>query len=407
MTLASRLKLSTRRLVALLLLPLVVIGAGIGLMEFAGGRDTDPSVASPSGDDSSVSAVAALGRIEPESGLMKVSAATPDVLDALLVQRGEVVDKDQVLGYLQSYAEQVAQQGSIAAQLEEAKARLAADEELYEAQIENAEIKLRRIEDLAPLKIVAQEQTVRSLRKGLINDKDILEADTTLMRSNVVARRTQANQETLVKQGKANLEAADARLQELQQQFAIDRVAAESEIRIARANLVRAKAEIPIASLGKQLVLAKARVRNAEIRAPIAGRILNVIAHPGEQVGQIDGKPILTMGDTDRMRAVAEVYETDIGRVHLGASATATSRALDRAVTGRVVEIGNMIYKNDVLNVDPAAKTDARVVEVRIELDDPQRTSRLSNLTVDVLIAGDEDVSRLTTAPRVAGASRQ
>jgi len=390
-----------------LLLPLVVIGAGIGLMEFAGGRDTDPSVASPSGDDSSVSAVAALGRIEPESGLMKVSAATPDVLDALLVQRGEVVDKDQVLGYLQSYAEQVAQQGSIAAQLEEAKARLAADEELYEAQIENAEIKLRRIEDLAPLKIVAQEQTVRSLRKGLINDKDILEADTTLMRSNVVARRTQANQETLVKQGKANLEAADARLQELQQQFAIDRVAAESEIRIARANLVRAKAEIPIASLGKQLVLAKARVRNAEIRAPIAGRILNVIAHPGEQVGQIDGKPILTMGDTDRMRAVAEVYETDIGRVHLGASATATSRALDRAVTGRVVEIGNMIYKNDVLNVDPAAKTDARVVEVRIELDDPQRTSRLSNLTVDVLIAGDEDVSRLTTAPRVAGASRQ
>ncbi len=405
MTLASRLKLSTRRLVALLLLPLLVIGAGIGLMEFAGGRDTDPSVASPSGDDSSVSAVAALGRIEPESGLMKVSAATPDVLDALLVQRGEVVDK--VLGYLQSYAEQVAQQGSIAAQLEEAKARLAADEELYEAQIENAEIKLRRIEDLAPLKIVAQEQTVRSLRKGLINDKDILEADTTLMRSNVVARRTQANQETLVKQGKANLEAADARLQELQQQFALDRVAAESEIRIARANLVRAKAEIPIASLGKQLVLAKARVRNAEIRAPIAGRILNVIAHPGEQVGQIDGKPILTMGDTDRMRAVAEVYETDIGRVHLGASATATSRALDRAVTGRVVEIGNMIYKNDVLNVDPAAKTDARVVEVRIELDDPQRTSRLSNLTVDVLIAGDEDVSRLTTAPRVAGASRQ
>jgi len=390
-----------------LLLPLVVIGAGIGLMEFAGGRDTDPSVASPSGDDSSVSAVAALGRIEPESGLMKVSAATPDVLDALLVQRGEVVDKDQVLGYLQSYAEQVAQQGSIAGQMEEDKARLAADEELNEAQSENAEIKLRRIEDLAPLKIVAQEQTVRSLRKGLINDKDILEADTTLMRSNVVARRTQANQETLVKQGKANLEAADARLQELQQQFAIDRVAAESEIRIARANLVRAKAEIPIASLGKQLVLAKARVRNAEIRAPIAGRILNVIAHPGEQVGQIDGKPILTMGDTDRMRAVAEVYETDIGRVHLGASATATSRALDRAVTGRVVEIGNMIYKNDVLNVDPAAKTDARVVEVRIELDDPQRTSRLSNLTVDVLIAGDEDVSRLTTAPRVAGASRQ
>jgi len=386
------------------LLLVLAAGAGIALLEFAGGRESDASASSSSREDLPVSTVAALGRIEPVSGLMNVSAATPDVLETLLVQRGDLVEKDQVLGYLQSHAEQVAQRDSIAAQLDEAKNRLAAEEELCQAQIENAEIKLRRVEDLAPLKIVAQEQTVRSLRKGLINDKDILEADTTLMRTNVVARRTQANQETVVKQGKANLLAAEARLQELQQQLTVDRVAAESEIRIAKANLMRAKAEIPIASLTKQLALAKARVRNAELRAPVTGRILNVIAHPGEQVGQIDGKPILTMGNTDKMRVVAEVYETDIGRVRLGATAAATSRALDQPITGRVVEIGNMIYKNDVLNIDPAAKTDARVVEVRIELDDPERTSRLSNLTVDVLIAGDQDNGGASIAPKIAGA---
>jgi len=398
----NRLRLGTRALLAVVF----AAGAGIVSFEFAGGRDTNPAVPLSS-DDPPLSGVAALGRIEPQSGLMNVSAATPDVLETLLVQRGDLVEKDQVLGYLQSHAEQVAQRDSIAAQLDEAKARLTAEEELCQAQIENAEIKLRRVEDLAPLKIVAQEQTVRSLRKGLINDKDILEADTTLMRTNVVARRTHANQETVVKQGKATLLAAEARLQELQQQWTIDRVAAESEIRIAKANLMRARAEIPIASLTKQLALAKARVRNAEIRAPVAGRILNVVAHPGEQVGQIDGKPILTMGDTDKMRVVAEVYETDIGRVHLGATATATSRALDQPITGHVVEIGNMIYKNDVLNIDPAAKTDARVVEVRIELDDPERTSRLSNLTVDVLIAGDHENGRAPIAPKIAGASQR
>jgi HlyD family secretion protein len=167
--------------------------------------------------------------------------------------------------------------------------------------------------------------------------------------------------------------------------------------------LARARAEIPIASLAKQLDLAKARVRNAAIWAPIAGRILNVIAHPGEQVGQIDGKPILTMGNTDEMRVVAEVYETDIARVRLGQKVTASSRALDQPITGRVVEIGNMIYKNDVLDVDPAAKTDARIVEVRIKLDDPQRTSRLSNLSVDVLIEGDHSDGRSSTAPKIAG----
>jgi HlyD family secretion protein len=29
-----------------------------------------------------------------------------------------------------------------------------------------------------------------------------------------------------------------------------------------------------------------------------------------------------------------------------------------------VVRIGNLIFKNDVLNVDPAARADARVIEV-------------------------------------------
>ena len=46
-----------------------------------------------------------------------------------------------------------------------------------------------------------------------------------------------------------------------------------------------------------------------------------------------------------------------------------------------------MVFKNDVLNVDPAARADARIVEVWIELDDASLTERLTNLTVDVLIA--------------------
>ncbi len=116
------------------------------------------------------------------------------------------------------------------------------------------------------------------------------------------------------------------------------------------------------------------------------------MARPGELVG--GDKPIVTMGDTSRMRAVAEVYETDIGRVRLGQSASVTSRTLDRPLTGKVVEIGRMIFKNDVLNVDPAARADARVVEVRIELDDPARVAALTNLTVDVRInAGDAPVA--------------
>ena len=55
-----------------------------------------------------------------------------------------------------------------------------------------------------------------------------------------------------------------------------------------------------------------------------------------------------------------------------------------RAAAGRslgtVDRIGLKIGKKDVLDTDPAADTDARVVEVEIRLDDPQQVAGLTNL---------------------------
>jgi HlyD family secretion protein len=108
--------------------------------------------------------------------------------------------------------------------------------------------------------------------------------------------------------------------------------------------------------------------------------------------------PILKMGNTAQMHAVAEVYETDIRFVREGQRASVRSPALASALTGKVVKIGNLIYKNDVLDVDPAANTDRRVVEVRIALDDGGEAARLTNLTVDVVI----DVTGARGAPEAA-----
>ncbi len=92
------------------------------------------------------------------------------------------------------------------------------------------------------------------------------------------------------------------------------------------------------------------------------------------------------MGDARTMHVVAEVYESDIGLVQIGQPATISSPSLPVDMTGRVVQIGMLIFKNDVLDVDPAADADARVVEVRIELDDGERVQHLTNMTVDVVI---------------------
>ena len=75
-------------------------------------------------DTSRRNAVAAMGRIEPRSGIINLGAGSPpDRLESLLVERGDLVKKGDVLGYLAGYAEQIAQRDLIKAQIDEARLR--------------------------------------------------------------------------------------------------------------------------------------------------------------------------------------------------------------------------------------------------------------------------------------------
>ena len=141
--------------------------------------------------------------------------------------------------------------------------------------------------------------------------------------------------------------------------------------------------ETKVAMLKAQLRGAEVELALAQVRAPIDGQVLEVHARAGERVGP-DG--IVELGRTDQMYAIAEVYETDIGRVRIGQPAIVTSPALAGGAHGRVDRIGLKIGKKDVLDTDPVAQTDARVVEVEILLDESARVAHLTNLQVDVVI---------------------
>ena len=379
---------------------LLLAGAGAAPSTGGAAEDASPAGHAPASTGAG-SAVGAMGRVEPYGDIININAGTPDRLAQLLVHAGERVKKGQILGYLEEYDSRAADRETVAAQLAEAKAQLAATTVYDLASIDQAQIKLQQINEVSPLRIAAQSAEVQRLESMLTNDKDIAETDNGLARDNITSRRVRRDHLTAVQIDQARLTAASARLNELRAQFAVDQQSGEIEIRLTKARLERDKAAIPVASLERQLALAEARLREATLRAPIDGRILNIIAHAGEQVGQIDGAPVLSMGDTDHMRIVAEVYETDIRRVAIGDRAVITSPALAKPLTGRVAEIGNMIFKNDVLHTDPAARIDARIVQVRIDLDDPQAVANLSNLKVDVVIHNDAG-----TNAAVAGAAR-
>lgn len=149
------------------------------------------------------------------------------------------------------------------------------------------------------------------------------------------------------------------------------------------ATSLRDAAQLKVDVAKAELQAAQAALDLDTVHAPVSGQIVKVYARRGEKVGA-DG--IVEIAQNDRMYAVAEVYETDIGRVQVGQRAVVRSPALDPELTGTVERIGLKVGKLEALDTDPTARTDARVVEVKVKLDDSKRAASLTNLQVEVAI---------------------
>lgn len=327
--------------------------------------------------------VGALGRIEPVSRIINMGAPTDAELARLTVKEGDRVRKGQPLAYLRSYNERAADRDRIAAKLAEAERLLKATTVAGEAMIREAKVKLHQVETNYPLLISAQEAKVKGITYVLANARDSLKSRKSLFAKKNQSRRSLEDQQAIVDKTEQDLKGERDTLARLKREMPIEKQLAQSAIDRAQADLIRDQADIGVASLREELAVADASAKEATLIAPIDGVVLKIRTLPGERIGDT---PVMVIGNTDEMRAVAEVYETDIGRVRLGQTATVTSPALPRPMTGKVVKIGRMIFKNDVLGVDPAAKIDARVVEVRVLLDNSAEVASLTNLSVNVVI---------------------
>ena len=146
-------------------------------------------------------------------------------------------------------------------------------------------------------------------------------------------------------------------------------------------DLLELEGELSEALAERQRILADLQL--TELRAPINGTVLRLNSRPGERPGE-DG--VLELAASEHMQALLEVYESDINRVRLGQSVTLTSEngGFSGQLSGRVVRISPQVRQRQVLSTDPTQDADARIVEVRVELDpeDAQRVRRLTGLKV-------------------------
>jgi HlyD family secretion protein len=187
----------------------------------------------------------------------------------------------------------------------------------------------------------------------------------------------------MASQARTELAAAKLRREKMTVAGVVNRSLVRASLAVAQAALEKTKADISLAALGRQQELTQERLDRTTIRAPQDGKILLIPVHRGELVG--GQAPVLQMADTGRMAVIAEVYETDVRRVYEGQRAEVIVRALGgQTLYGNVVRVAGVVGRNQVLDVDPRAAVDRRVVDVKIELDEPGPASRLINHEVRV-----------------------
>ncbi len=326
--------------------------------------------------------VTARGRLEPESEVIGVGAAPEDRIKTIQVVEGQTVYAGDALVYLTTYDERLRERDYAASQLEDARTRLSAETAHGDTLVRESEIRIRQLEATQPIEIEAQRANVDTIQSALAQSRADAERNQGLWQDGgLVTHQVLDHSIAEVGQNESRLRNARATLERLQRDQTLTLEMAREQLRTAQTSLSSAQSLVQMRSLVSNLQLAGARLARTIIRAPIDGVILKVQLHPGESVAQ---GPILKMGNTSQMFAVAEVYETDIGLVRVGQKARLRSSALARDVTGVVATIGRTIHRTTVLDVDPAADTDSRIVEVRIKLDESEPVASLTNLQVRI-----------------------
>ncbi|WP_019500406.1 HlyD family efflux transporter periplasmic adaptor subunit [Pseudanabaena sp. PCC 6802] len=352
-------------------------------------KPTETATATPSKN------VTALGRIEPMGQVIKLSVinAQDSRVDKLLVQEGDYVKAEQVIAVLQGLDKKKAALAEAEQELAVQEAKLAQTlaGESKVGEIAAQEANIAQLEARLRTETAEKKAAIARIEAELRNDRITYQRYQTLHQEGAVntsdideKRKNWETSQAKLDEAKAQLANAESTLKEQirQQQATLDKLqeVRPVDVRVAQAQMQYSKTKV---------ATAKADLDDVYVRVPVAGRILKINTRIGEQVNTQQG--IVELGQTDRMYAIAEVYETDVYKIKPGQRARITSEngGFEGELQGTVDRIGLQIKKKNVLDSDPAADKDARVVEVKIRIDskDSKKVEALTNLQTRISIS--------------------
>lgn len=378
---------ANRKLIGLIVLAMLTGGiAYYGISPFGQRRIPQSTTTVPT-----VKKVTALGRIEPEGEVIRLSAPLAldgDRISQILVQEGDSVQAGQVVAVLDSRdrlqdALQQAQQ-----QVKVTQARLAQVKAgAKQGEIQAQQATITRLEAELAGEIAAQNAAIarwqsevrnanaeynrfqQLYRQGAIAASSLDSKRLTAETAQAQLDEAQQTQSKTIESLQAQLKEAGANLNQISEVRPVDIQAAQTEVEEAIASVNRARTDLA----------------QAYIKAPTSGQILRIHSRVGEKISD---SGIADLAQTNTMLVVAEVYQTDINKVKLGQTATVTSEAINGKLQGVVSHVGLQVDRQNVFSNQPGENLDRRVVEVKIRLNptDSQQVAGLTNLQVQTAI---------------------
>lgn len=338
-----------------------------------------------------ISTVTALGRLEPQGEVIQLSAPTSsngNRVEQLLVKEGDRVQGGQVIAILDSRDRLQAAYEQAQEEVSVAQAQLAITQSgAKQGEINAQRAEIARLEAQRQGDIEAQAATVARLTAELQNAEtefnryqslyqegaeSALNLDSKRLALETARKRVEEAKAVLARiqsTSPAQLNQARATLEEIAEVRPVDVQAKQAEVNRAIAAMKQAKAELD----------------QAYVRSPMDGEVLEIHTRAGEVVSS-DG--IVEIGKTQRMYAIAEVYQSDISRVQIGQQARVTSDSIPGELLGTVERIDSEVKRQTIVNTDPSTNIDSRIIEVHIALDaaSSQRAAKFTNLQVTAVI---------------------
>lgn len=325
----------------------------------------------------------AAGWIEPRPTPIRVAALAPGVVERLLVVEdqavkagdpiAELVEDDARLAHEQALANvrlaesELVQMSAAAAaakvrheqpvHLEAMVADAAAKLANVETQLENLPFETRRAE--AELAYAESNYAGKIAVKGAISDRLVQQARSELDAAQASVEELRRRATSLERERTALKRQCDAQQRRLD--LLADEVQACGE---ADARVAAAQARLELARVAA--AEAKLRLDRMTVRAPVDGRVFELIGYPGttlsggmQKTETYDSSTVVTLYQPDRLQVRVDVRFEDIPKVKLGQPVTIHNPALAAPLSGKVLFLSS------------EADIQKNTLETKVAIDDP------------------------------------